>query len=80
MSAPKQPLPRVLPSTPLQHSIHAEAQLRRAARLAARDALRSDPHAASAAAESLLKPVTHRDGSRATLAPALEVRYRPLEP
>ena len=66
----------MIPTTPLQQSIFAEAQLRRAARLEAREALRSDPSAASAAAQSLLKPVTHRDGSP-TLAPALEVRPSP---
>jgi len=62
-------LPRLIPTTELQQAIYAEAQLRRAGRLKERE----DPSAAIAAAETMLKPVTHRDGSP-TLAPALEAR------
>ena len=65
----KKRLPSVVPDTRAHGAIYQQAEQRRAARLAARAVAAETPERA---ADRILKPVTHRQGSP-TLAPALAV-------
>jgi acyl-CoA thioesterase 11 len=56
----QQLLPRVVPNTSEQTRIYAQAEARRAQRLAARQAAQHDPHRAAVLAACRLRPITHR--------------------
>ena len=72
-SPPSSPsLPQVSPTTQYYRQIYADAEGRRAARLATRARLRGSPKLQAQEAECRLTPITHRAGGP-TLPPALRV-------
>ena len=72
MNGRKKRLPAVVPDTRAHGVIFQQAEQRRAARLAKKRRRRLS-ETPERAADRILKPITHRQGSP-TLAPALEVR------
>lgn len=69
--APRRRLPAVVPTKQSHAFIHAEAQKRRVARLAAKAEAAAAPQGSEHHLHMRLPPITHREGSP-TLAPALQ--------